>query len=97
MQTIRNKKGQITSYREKVYINGKAITKSFKRKIDVLSNFSDAMGGEEEFIERVKNLLMDLIPTLQEYGEQLQITNQMFGSRLSNTGRSQFGSGFSSN
>ena len=94
-------KSAIKDFTEEDLINqAKIIIKSlnsFKRKIDVLSNFSDAMGGEEEFIERVKNLLMDLIPTLQEYGEQLQITNQMFGSRLSNTGRSQFGSGFSSN
>lgn len=59
---------------------------SFKRKIDVLSNFSDAMGTEEEFIERLKILLMDLIPTLQEYGEQLKITNQLFSDRLSGMG-----------
>lgn len=66
--------------------------RSFKRKIDVLSNFSDAMGNDEQFIERVKLLLMDLIPTLKEYGDQLMVTNKMFGDRL-NT----FGAGFSSN
>lgn len=71
--------------------------KSFNRKINVLINFADAMGNDEEFIERVKVLLMDLIPSLQEYGGQLQITNKMFGNRLSGMGRSQFGSGFSSN
>ena len=70
---------------------------SFKRKIGVLINFSDAMGNDEEFIERVKELLMDLVPSLQEYGEQLRITNKMFGDRFSGMGRSQFGSGFSSN
>jgi len=66
--------------------------RSFKRKIDVLSNFSDSMGNDEQFIERVKLLLMDLIPTLKEYGDQLMVTNKMFGDRL-NT----FGAGFSSN
>ena len=55
------------------------------------------MGGEEEFVERIKILLMDLIPALQEYGEQLRITNQMFGDRLSGMGKSSFGSGFSPN
>ena len=66
--------------------------KSFKRKIDVLSNFSDSMGNDEQFIERVKLLLMDLIPTLKEYGDQLMVTNKMFGDRLKT-----FGAGFSSN
>ena len=65
---------------------------SFKRKIDVLTNFSSEMGGDEQFRERLKQILMDLIPTLQEYGEQLQITNKMFMNRLSS-----FGSGFMSN
>ena len=36
MEKIRNKAGQVTSYREKVYINGKAVSKSFKRKSDAL-------------------------------------------------------------
>ena len=40
--------------------------RSFKRKIDILSNFSDSMGNDEQFIERVKLLLMDLIPTLKD-------------------------------
>lgn len=71
--------------------------KSFNRKIDVLINFADAMGNDEEFVERSKELLMDLIPSVQEYGEQLRITNKLFGDRLSNMGRSSFGSGFSSN
>lgn len=71
--------------------------KSFNRKINVLINFADAMGNDEEFVERAKVLLMDLIPSLQEYGEQLQITNKMFSDRISNIGRSNFGSGFSSN
>ena len=66
--------------------------RSFKRKIDVLSNFSDAMGNDEQFIERVKQLLMDLIPTLQEYGKQLRVTNRLFGDRISS-----FRSGFNSN
>ena len=73
---------------------------SFRRRIDVLSNFSDSMGNDEQFIERVKLLLMDLIPTLKEYGDQLMSTNKMFGDRLSNMGSmgsGSFGSGFSSN
>lgn len=70
---------------------------SFKQKIGVLINFTDAMGNDEEFIERVKEFLMGLIPSLQEYGEQLRITNKVFADRLSGMGRSQFGSGFSAN
>ena len=66
--------------------------RSFKRKIDVLSNFSDSMGNDEQFTERVKLLLMDLIPTLEEYGKQLRITNMMFGDRFQS-----FGAGFTSN
>ena len=34
MEKIKNKDGKIISYREKVYINGKAVTKTFKRKTD---------------------------------------------------------------
>ncbi len=67
--------------------------KTFKRKIDVLYNFSDAMGDNEQFIERVKLLLMDLIPSTQEYGKQLNLTNRMFGDRLGAAGNQ----GFSSN
>ena len=43
MEKIRNKKGQVISYREKVYVDGKAITKTFKRKSDASAwkqNFS---------------------------------------------------------
>ncbi len=36
MEKIRNKAGKITSYREKVYVNGNAVSKSFKRKSDAL-------------------------------------------------------------
>lgn len=34
MEKIRNKDGKIVSYREKVYINGKTVTRTFKRKSD---------------------------------------------------------------
>lgn len=34
METIKNKKGKVTSYREKIYVNGKAESKAFKRKSD---------------------------------------------------------------
>lgn len=60
--------------------------KTFKRKIDVLSNFSDAMGNHEQFIKRVKLLLIDLIPKLEEYGEQLNVTNKMFLNRTASSG-----------
>jgi hypothetical protein len=70
---------------------------TFVRKIDVVINFSDAMGGQEEFIDKVKTLLMDLVPSIQEYGEQLKITNKMFMDRTSGHSRGAFGSGFSSN
>ena len=35
--------------------------------------------------------------TLADYASQIYITNKMFSDRLSGMGRSQFGSGFSSN
>lgn len=70
-----------------------SLLKTFKRKIDVLYNFSDDMGDNEQFIERVKLLLIDLIPTIQEYGKQLNVTNRMFGDRLGPVGNQ----GFSSN
>jgi nitrate/nitrite-specific signal transduction histidine kinase len=70
---------------------------SFKRKIDVLYNFSDAMGSDTEFVEKVKDLLIDLVPSLQKYGEQLQITNKVFKDRLKGHTRGSFGSGFSYN
>ena len=43
MEKIKNKYGHIISYREKVYVNGKAVSKTFKRKSDALrwkKNFS---------------------------------------------------------
>jgi hypothetical protein len=40
---------------------------------------------------------MELMPALQQYGEQLRITNKMFGDRFSGMSRGTFGSGFNSN
>ncbi|MCY4643195.1 MAG: tyrosine-type recombinase/integrase [Bacteriovoracales bacterium] len=37
MEKMRNKSGRIVSYREKVYVDGKAVTKTFKRRSDALS------------------------------------------------------------
>ena len=37
MEKMRSKDGKVVSYREKVYVDGKAITKTFKRKSDALS------------------------------------------------------------
>ena len=34
MEKIKNKAGKVVSYREKIYVNGKTITKTFKRKSD---------------------------------------------------------------
>lgn len=65
--------------------------KSFKRKIDVLSNFSADMGDEKKFILKLKTLLMDLIPSIGDYGDQLNITNKMFSDRLSGKGSGSFG------
>jgi len=87
-------KTSIKDFTEDDLINkSKSIIKqleSFKKKIDVIFNFSDSMGGEEEFIDRVKSLLMGLIPYVQEFGEQLQITNTLFSNRASNH-RGSFG------
>ena len=69
----------------------------FKKKIDILSNSSDTIGSDEEFVEKVKMLLMNLIPSLKKYGEQLQITNKVFKDRLKGHTSSSFGSGFSYN
>ena len=70
---------------------------TFKRRVDVLSNFSDAMGNDEVFTEKIKQLLIDLLPSLHKFGEQLQITGHEFKHRLAGHGRSSFGSGFSDN
>ncbi len=45
MEKIRNKTGQIISYREKVYVGGKAVTKTFKRKSDA-SAWKQNFGAE---------------------------------------------------
>ena len=37
MEKMRNKDGKVISYREKVYIDGKAISKTFRRKSDALT------------------------------------------------------------
>ena len=37
MEKMRNKSGKVISYREKVYVDGKSITKTFKRKSDALN------------------------------------------------------------
>jgi hypothetical protein len=72
--------------------------KNFKNNIDdLVNNSSDTMISDEEFVEEVKNLLIKLLPSLKEYGEQLQITNKVFKDRLTGHSRSSFGSGFSLN
>jgi len=71
--------------------------KRFNNKIDAITNFSDAMGNDEKFTERVKELLIELLPSLQEFGDQLQITGHEFKHRLAGHGRGSFGSGFSNN
>jgi hypothetical protein len=57
--------------------------KSFQRKIIVLMNFSDSMGNELEFKERLKNMVQGLIPMVKEYGKKLRITNDTFRDRFS--------------
>ena len=50
MEKIRNKKGQVASYREKVYVNGKAVSKTFKRRSDAAAwkrNFDAEMKKRE--------------------------------------------------
>ena len=37
MEKTRNKNGKVISYREKVYVNGRPVTKTFKRKNDALA------------------------------------------------------------
>jgi hypothetical protein len=71
--------------------------KRFNNKIHAITNFSDAMGNDENFTEMVKQLLIELVPPLQEFGDQLQITGHEFKHRLSGHGKSSFGSGFSNN
>ena len=45
MEKIRNKKGSVISYREKVYVGGKAVTKTFRRKSDA-ANWKKNYGAE---------------------------------------------------
>jgi hypothetical protein len=72
--------------------------KNFKNNIDdLVNNSSDTMISDEKFVKEVKNLLIKLLPSLEEYGEQLQITNKVFKDRLTGHSRSSFGSGFSLN
>ena len=47
MEKIRNKDGRTVSYREKVYVNGKAVTKTFKRKSDA-SNWKKNIHAESQ-------------------------------------------------
>ena len=60
MEKMRNKDGKVISYREKVYVDGKAITKTFKRKSDALSwkkNYSLELQRKEALgIEDIKSI-----------------------------------------
>ncbi len=47
MEKIKNKTGQVISYREKVFVDGKAITKTFKRK-------SDASAWKQDFSAEIR-------------------------------------------
>ena len=37
MEKIKNKDGKVISYREKIYVNGRTVTKTFKRKTDAVN------------------------------------------------------------
>jgi hypothetical protein len=69
----------------------------FNNKIHSITNFSYDIGNDKNFTEMVKQLLIVLVPPLQEFGDQLQITGHEFKHRLSGHGKSSFGSGFSNN
>lgn len=69
----------------------------FQKKINVLINLSSVMGGEEEYFQRVKDLLVELVPSLQKYGEELQSVTKMFHTRFVGKDRGSFTSGFGFN
>ena len=54
----------------------------FISKSKILLNYSNAMGGEEEFKGRVVELLLDLASGVRPFGEELDKVNSMFKGRF---------------
>ena len=69
----------------------------FQKKINVLVDLSGAMGSDQEYFERVKGLLIELVPSLKTYSDELKATSKMFYDRFNIGDRSGFGSGFDFN
>lgn len=83
METIRNKRtGKITSYREKVYISGRAVTKSFKRKSDAKA-WKVSMQAEAQKNDALGITKKEPI-TLKDYSELCpKVVDRSLGNSLS--------------
>jgi hypothetical protein len=70
----------------------------FQNKLRILVNLSDSLvTGDEEFIDRVMDFLMNLMESVREYGEELKLTAQDFSGRFTGRNRGSFGGGFDLN
>lgn len=70
---------------------------NFQKKINILIGLSDVMGGDMEYFQRVKDLLIELVPSVQKYSEELKTTSKMFYDRFSGKDRGIFNMGFDNN
>lgn len=52
-------------------------------KIDILTKNPDAMGNDDEFSNRVMDLLKTVVPSIRDYSEKLSLVNDRFTDRLS--------------
>jgi hypothetical protein len=77
---------------DEIINQSKSIIKSlnkFSRKLRILSNMAKSFANnDKEFIERVKEILIDLIPELNKYGTTLKGTSDKFMDRF---GSNRFG------
>ena len=85
MEKMRNKNGQIISYREKVYVDGKAITRSFQRRVDALTwkmNFKvEAQKKKALGIEHIQSIEFNVF--FQEWSEMKKNENMSTATMVS--------------
>lgn len=63
----------------------------FNQKLRVLNNMSDSFAKNDmEFTERIKDLLMDMIPAVQNYGKSINSTISTLRGRFSSFSKGDY-------
>jgi flagellar hook-basal body complex protein FliE len=88
----------IKDFSERGLINktNKIMDKMKSREVEIrtLINMPNDAITDTQFMERLKIILMDLLPSIQDWAKELNLTRGLFVDRLSGTNKGSFGMGF---